>query len=312
MTELPKIMVAICTFRRNDPLRLLLRALQTVAETTAGRARIGVVVVDDNEDHGARTVADEFRNTFELGCLYRHSGRKNISLARNLAVNTASVDSDWVAMIDDDCEPEPTWLCAFLDVIETTDADCVTGAMRLRVPNGSPAWLSEQPFFDDLLFDFEDRMPLQIAATNNSIIRASFLRDRPKIRFDPALGLLGGEDMVFYRTASNAGLRIRFARAAAIWGNEPAERATFAHQLRYRFWLGNTEFITNSYFSDTGRMRLILRGFRRLFSAIARPFGRMAHRKNPQLRYSVASIAGAIGLIGGALGLKKNHPQDED
>jgi glycosyltransferase involved in cell wall biosynthesis len=305
-------MVAICTFRRNDPLRLLLRSLQTVAETTAVRARVGVVVVDDNEDQSARTVVDEFRDSFELRCLYRHSGRKNISLARNLAVNTASMDSDWVAMIDDDCEPEPTWLCAFLDVLEATDADCVTGAMRLRVPLGSPAWLSDQPFFDDLLFDFEDQKSLQIAATNNSIIRSSFLRDNPRIRFDPALGLLGGEDMVFYRTASGAGLRIRFASAAAIWGNEPAERATFAHQLRYRFWLGNTEFVTNSYFGDAGRTRLTLRGFRRLLSAMARPFRRMARGEKPQFRYGVASVAGALGLIGGTLGLKKNHPQDEN
>lgn len=311
MTEPLKIMVAICTYRRNEPLRVLLRALLSVAETTAGRAKVGVVVVDDNNDQRARAVAEEFGNVFELGCLYRHSGRQNISHARNLAVNTASINSDWVAMIDDDCEPEPTWLCAFLDVIEATGADCATGAMRLRVPPGSPAWLSDQPFFDDLLFSFEDHALLQIAATNNSIIRSSFLRDHPEIRFEPALGVLGGEDMVFYRTASNAGLRIRFASAAAVWGNEPSERATFEHQVRYRFWLGNTEFITNSYFGETGRARLFLRGTRRLLVAVARPFGRLASGKKPQFRYSVAATAGAVGLISGTLGLKKHHPQDK-
>ncbi len=311
MNELPKIMVAICTFRRNDPLRVLLRALQAVAETSTGRARIGVVVVDDNEDRRAKTIVDEFAGTFALGCHYRHSGRKNISLARNLAVDTASVESDWVAMIDDDCEPEPTWLCEFLDVIEATAADCATGAMHLRVPAGSPAWLTDQPFFQDVRLDIADRTILQFAATNNSMIRASFLREHPEIRFDPGLGRLGGEDMVFYRTAFNAGLQIRFARSAGVWGNEPADRTTFKHQVRYRFWLGNTEFITNSYFGDTSRSKLFLRGAKRLIVAVGRPFQQLMRGEKPQFRYGVASVAGAIGLISGALGLKNFHPQNK-
>jgi hypothetical protein len=214
-------------------------------------------------------------------------------------------------MIDDDCEPEPAWLCAFLDVIDATDADCVTGAMRLRVPFGSPAWLLEEPFFDDVCLTFADRTLLPFAATNNSVIRSSFLRDHPNIRFEPTLGVLGGEDMVFYRTASKAGLRIRFASAAAIWGNEPVERTTFLHQVCYRFWLGNTEFITNSYFGDSGRTRLFFRGTKRLIRALGRPFGRLVRWQKPQFRYTIASIAGAIGLISGTMGLKKNHPQNE-
>jgi succinoglycan biosynthesis protein ExoM len=311
MTEPPKVMVAICTFQRNDPLRTLLSALRAVAATTAERARIGVVVVDDNADHRARAVVDEFKGAFALGCLYRSSGRKNISLARNMAVDTASVDADWVAMVDDDCEPEPKWLCEFLDVIQATGADCVTGPMHLRVPPGSPAWLSEQPFFEDLRFDISDRQSMNIAATNNSMIRAAFLRDHPDIRFDPDLGRLGGEDMVFYRTAFNAGLQIRFARYAGVWGNEPTDRATFKHQVRYRFWLGNTEFITNAYFGETSRSRLFLRGAKRLIRALGRPLRRLVHGEKPQLRYCFASIAGAAGLMCGTLGLKKHHPEDK-
>lgn len=307
MNELPRIMVAVCTFKRNDPLRTLLSALRTVAATTAERAKIGVVVVDDNLDGRARVVVDEFEGVFDLGCQYRVSGQQNISLARNIAINTASLESNWVAMIDDDCEPEPRWLCEFLDVVEATGADCVSGPMNLRVPPGSPAWLSEQPFFEDVRLDLPDREPLKIAATHNSMIRTAFLRDHPDIRFDPKLGRIGGEDMVFYRTAFEAGLNIRFARLAGVWGNEPPDRATFAHQIRYRFWLGNSEFVTNSYFGDTSRSRLFLRGAKRLVFALGRPLRRVLHGKGPQLRYCIASVASAVGLISGTLGLKTLH-----
>lgn len=306
MSSLPRIVVAICTYKRNEPLRTLLSALVRVAEASAQRARVGVVIVDDNPDGRAREVADEFEGKFALGLQYRTSGKGNISIARNIAVDTACADADWVAMVDDDCEPEPDWLSAYLDVLEATGADCATGAMNLRVPEGSPRWLHDQPFFDDVRFELADGSVMQTAATNNSIIRASFLRDHPQIRFLPELGKLGGEDMVFYRTAHAAGLQIRFAKHAGVWGNEPAERATFKHQLMYRFWLGNSMFVTNSYFGEKGT-RLFLRGGKMAAQGLSRPFLRMLRLKSPQWRYAAASCASGVGLITGVLGYKKDH-----
>ena len=306
MSSLPKIIVAICTYQRNEPLQTLLSALIEVAATCRERAKVGVVVVDDNPDQRARAVVNEFHDAFALGTRYRTSGKGNISIARNIAINTASEDADWVAMVDDDCEPEPTWLCAYLDVLEATGADCATGPMKLRVPPGSPAWLHEQPFFADVRFDYENAAPMSLAATNNSIIRASFLRDRPDIRFRPELGKLGGEDMVFYRTAHAAGLKIHFAERAAVWGNEPPERATFKHQVMYRFWLGNSMFVTNSYFGES-RARLFLRGGKMFAKALLRPITRLSRLSSPQWRYCVASCASGIGLMTGALGFRKEH-----
>lgn len=306
MSSLPKIIVAICTYKRNEPLRTLLSALIKVAETVREQAEVGVVVVDDNPDHRARAVVDEFQGVFALGVRYRTSGKGNISIARNIAINTASEDAEWVAMVDDDCEPEPTWLCAYLDVLEATGADCATGPMNLRVPAGSPAWLHEQPFFDDVRFDYENAAPMNLAATNNSIIRASFLRGHPEIRFKPEFGKLGGEDMVFYRSAHGAGLKIRFAKGAGVWGNEPPDRATFKHQIMYRFWLGNSMFVTNSYFGDS-KARMFLRGGKMFALALVRPICRVLHLSRPQWRYCVASSASGIGLITGVFGFRKEH-----
>ncbi len=303
------VIVAVCTFRRNGPLRTLLNALQHVAATTNGRARVGVVVVDDNPDERARPIVDEFRDAFEMGCEYRSSGKGNISLARNLAVDTASRESDWVAMTDDDCEPEPLWLCHHLDVLDATGADCATGPMLYRPTQSAPKWLIDQPFFEDVELKISDRTTLDSASTNNSIIRSQFLRAHPEIRFEPELGVLGGEDMVFYRTAHRNGLHIRFAAKAFVWGNEPPERCTFRHQVRYRFWLGNTEFVTNRFLGDASRLRLILRALRRVLRSSTGFIRRAAKREPLQVRYTIASLAGASGLLVGGLGLQKRHPE---
>jgi succinoglycan biosynthesis protein ExoM len=306
MIPLPRIIVAICTYKRNDPLRTLLDALVEVAAASRERARVGVVVVDDNPDRRAEAVVADFESAFDCGIRYRASGKANISIARNLAVNTALEDADWVAMVDDDCEPAPDWLNAYLDVLEATGADCATGAMNLRVPDGSPKWMTDQPFFDDIRFDFEDRAPMDLAATNNSIIRAQFLRDHPEIRFEPRYGKLGGEDMVFYRTAHAAGLEIRFAKHAGVWGNEPADRATFKHLVLYRFWLGNSMYVTNAHFG-AGKLRLFLRGGKTSARAMLRPISRLLRGNRPQWRYGVASFATGIGQMAGAAGFRKEH-----
>ena len=166
--------------------------------------------------------------------------------------------------------------------------------------------MTEQPFFEDIRFDFEDRAPMHLAATNNSIIRADFLRQHPEIRFEERYGKLGGEDMVFYRTAHAAGLKIRFSRKAGVWGNEPPDRATFKHLVLYRFWLGNSMYVTNAHFGDS-KLRLLLRGGKMSAKAMLRPMLRLLSAKSPQWRYGLASFGTGLGLMAGAAGFRKEH-----
>lgn len=302
-----KLIVAVCTYNRNEPLRTLLDAVIVAAAEVADRADVGVVVVDDNADGRARPVVDSFEGRFALGIHYRISGKQNISLARNIAIETAAPLGDWIAMTDDDCEPVTNWLRSHLEMQAATGADVVTGPMNLRVPPGSPKWIEEQPFFADQLFGFEDGAWVDTAATNNSMLRASFVREHPEVRFLPELGVVGGEDMVFYRTAKRTGLRIVYSTDAAVWANEPPSRATLKHQFTYRFWLGNTEYVTNRTLGDATPFRLFLRGVNGLRRALLRSPLRVAHGEKPQWRYSAACALRALGLMLGPLGVRLRH-----
>jgi succinoglycan biosynthesis protein ExoM len=306
-TTRPRVVVAVCTYNRNGPLAVLLDAIREIAAGLDGRAEIGVVVVDDNPDRPAEAVVARYEGTFALGAHYRVSGHRNISRARNLAVSTAAELADWVAMTDDDCVPAPEWLSAYLELAERTGADAVTGSCVLRVPEGSPSWLTDEPFLADAQLRHEDGGVMPVAATNNSMLRASWWTDHPHIRFDEQLGVIGGEDMVFYRTAVQAGLHVRFSAAAVVYGMEPASRATLKYQLRSRFWLGNTEFVTNHMVGDAGRARQALRAGNRLRKALQRPIVRLARRERPQLRYCAAGVLWSLGLLCGALGLRLRH-----
>lgn len=303
----PRIAVAVCTYERHGPLAVLLEALVANARRLAGRAAVGVVVVDDSSDGNARGVVERFADRFELGLAYRVSGRQNIALARNLALQTAMGLGDWLALTDDDCEPADDWLEVLLDVQARTGADAVSGILRRRVPAGSPRWLTEEPFLELGLWEgIEDGAEVTSAATHNSLISGRWLQAHPDVRFDPRLGVTGGEDPVFYRTAHAAGLRIRYSRRAVVYENEPPARATLRYQLRTFFWFGNSSYVT-CVRGGVHPARMFLQGGRGIATALLRPVGRLARREPLQLRYGLASVLKGVGMMAGPLGLRVHH-----
>jgi succinoglycan biosynthesis protein ExoM len=302
----PTIAVAICTYNRNEALTTLLEALLRSAAVLGQHGAVGVVVVDDSVDGKARSVVERFKGRFELGIEYRFSGRQNISVARNLAIETGSDRADWVAMIDDDCEPVLEWLQALLQTQQRTGADAVTGTMVRRVPLGSPKWLTDEPFLELGLARSSEGAELSAASTFNSMISSRWLKDHPEIRFQPALGVIGGEDMVFYRSARSVGLRIYYSERGFVYENEPPSRATLAYQLRLFFWHGNSSYVT-SVFQGVLPARVFLHGVNSMRQALWRPITRLARGQRPQLRYCLASVLHAFGKMSGPFGLRVEH-----
>lgn len=309
MTEAQKrksIVVAVCTYKRNDYLEALLRALVICAERIRDRAAIGVVIVDDTAAGEAQSIAGNAASWFELGLQYRISGKQNISLARNLAIETAIDMADWVAMTDDDCEPPAQWLEALLDAQLRSGVAAVTGRLIRRVPAGSPVWLTEEPFLELGQHEPPDGATMEVAATYNSLISADWLRRHTQIRFDPDFGVIGGEDMVFYRAARAAGLEIRFVADASVYENEPPARATLGYQLYAYFWHGNSACLTMLE-HGTNRWRMLVHAGASLMRATARPLQRLGQGKKPQLRFCLAQTLHALGKFAGLCDIRVSH-----
>ena len=300
------IAVAICTFKRNEPLTLLLESLIACAERVRDRAALGVVVVDDTKDEQAHPVAEAFAARFELGLQYRVSGKQNISMARNLAIGTAMEMADWTAMTDDDCEVPAHWLEALLETQARTGADAVTGRMIRRVPKGSPRWITEEPFLELGVEQFADGAEMPSAATFNTMISSSWLKANPDIRFAPAYGVVGGEDMVFFRAARAAGLTIRFSEQGFVYENESAERSTLGYQFYVYFWHGNSAALS-CIESGMSRPRMFVHGAASLVRALGRPVGRLLRGKSPQLRFGLAQVLHAVGKLLGTFGVRIDH-----
>ncbi len=307
LAAVTRIAVYVCTYKRNEPLQRLLVTLQAAADAVAQRADVGVVIVDDNPDGRAKDVVDGFEHHFPLGLHYRHAGSQNISIARNTGLDAASEIGDWVAMTDDDIMVAEDWFLQHLDLQERTGADATTGPLLLQFPADAPSWIHDEPFDRFGLLDFAEGENVPICATGNSMLRASFLIEHSDIRFDPDLGVLGGEDMVFYRAAVGRGLQCYFSTKTAVFEVEPHDRSTLKYQLGRAMWMGNTQYLTNYRSGDATRSRLFLRGGRQVARALLRPVSRLMSREAPQLRFAAAMGYEGIGMMIGVFGVELDH-----
>ncbi|MGH1489347.1 MAG: glycosyltransferase family 2 protein [Acidimicrobiales bacterium] len=302
------VAVYVCTYRRNLPLARMLDSLQVAARLAEPEIELGVVVIDDNADGSARSVVDEAQQSFPLGLHYVFVGAGNISTARNAGLEAAMEIGEWVAMVDDDQIVVPEWLTELVRVQRETEADAITAPVYARFPDDGPSWLNEQPFAE--LWGTpkkEDGASVTDLQTANSMIRSSFLKENPQVRFFDDLGEVGGEDMVFYRGALDAGLKAHYSLNAINWELESSDRATYRYQLRRCLWHGNTEAVTNLRAGRAGRARLLVRAAKRAVGHAARPIGRIRAGEPPQWRYTLAVSLQSVGMVLGVAGVRLSH-----
>ncbi len=286
----------------------MLDSLEVAAKQALPDIELAVIVIDDNPDKAAKVVVDRSTRSFPLGLHYRWVGAGNIATARNAGLEEGMARADWVAMVDDDQVVVPEWLTEIVRIQQETGADGVTAPVYMKFPDDSPKWVQEQPFAE--LWGTpvkEDGSTVTDLQTANSMIRTAFLEQHPDVRFQTDLGEVGGEDMVFYRGALDAGLKAHYSRHAVNWELESPDRATFRYQLRRSLWHGNTEAVTNLRAGRAGKVRLVAWAAKRGLLALSHPIKRLREGKSPELHYTVVYAMQPVGLVLGALGVRLAH-----
>lgn len=177
--------VIIPTCGRLDSLARCLRALPAGAQ---------VIVTDDSRGDAVREMISE---SFP-GVRYLAGPRRGPAANRNHGANTAG--SEWLAFVDDDCEPQPGWIEA-LDAA-AAEADVVEG--RTVAPGAS-----DSPFEEHV----ENESGGVLWSCNLAVRREVFARLGG---FDEDFTEAGGEDMEFAWRVARAGLRVRFAPDALV------------------------------------------------------------------------------------------------
>lgn len=304
-TPPPTVAVCICTFRRPLVLDALLARLGDVVGEVGGLAEVSLVVVDDSPDAEARDVVGRHGDTFDGRVTYVVTAARNISVARNEAMDRGTAIADFVAFIDDDCLPDPRWLRELVSVQRRFGSDIVTGHCRDIAAPGAPSWFLDEPWIAEA-DPGVDGTPLEIGPLKNSLFSSSALRDSG-IRFDEEFGRSGGEDALFFLRANAAGLTHVHAAAAVVEETGPLERITEWYQFRRALWYGNTEARTVLAAGRQGRARLAASSAKRILSGPMRALSRAVRGEPPQWRWSTAIALTGVGRLLGTMDVRLLH-----
>jgi succinoglycan biosynthesis protein ExoM len=298
VTAAGQVIVAVLTYRRPDDLATVLPLLLEQVATVPGPA--GVLVVDNDPDASAQTYVTSLSGPIR----YVHEPNPGIAAARNRALDEAA-DADVLVFIDDDERPVSGWLAALLETRSRTGADAVIGPVESVFTGDLDPWIAAGGFFTRRRL--ATGTAVSVAATNNLLLDLATVRARG-LRFDPGLGLIGGEDTLFTRQLSSNGGRMVWCAEAMVHDLVPADRMRRSWVLKRAFRMGGSASQVELVLAGTGwrravaRARQLLLGFSRLGVGVSRlaigTFSRSPGRRAAGAR----NCARGLGLIVGAFG----------
>jgi len=220
MTVTSSFTIIVPTWRRHESLARCLEALREAPD---------VIVSDDAGDPATRDLVTRCHPTARWTAAPGRGPAAN----RNHGARMAA--GDWLAFIDDDCEPQPAWLTALAQA--SSDADVVEG--RTLAPGAS-----DSPLEDHV----ENLSGGVLWSCNLAVRRAAF---EQLGGFDEDFLEAGGEDMEFAWRVARAGLRVQFAPEALV--HHPPRRIGWSGLWR-RTWMIRWMSL---YRSKTGQSRAL-------------------------------------------------------
>jgi succinoglycan biosynthesis protein ExoM len=313
------VTVCACTYRRAEGLAALLEGLgmQTFAGLT--RPKLSVVIADNEGSEHARQACARFKLSHNIPIEYVHEPRRGISHARNACLARLGDDCDFFAMIDDDEIPHPDWIEQLLLIQQRTGADVVQGRVLPVLPDSAPDWIVQGGYFDWQLTSDEARAAkqqgyadLRRARTNNVLVRHAVVRELG-LRFDPRLGLTGGEDIAFFEAINAAGYRIVYAPLACVREIIPPERTTLEYLWRTWYRVGCNERWKGPHLGkpNASRWRVLWRKWKRtgthaFLLGVALLVGNLLRGRASldHLGEGILLIARGLGRAAGLLGIR--------
>jgi succinoglycan biosynthesis protein ExoM len=220
--------IVIPSYRRPADLA---RAILSVAAQRDVEAAFEILVVDNDPEGSAASVARRMAVESAVPIRYVHEARPGISHARNTGVTEAA--GRYLAFLDDDEVVSEDWLALLLGTIRRFDADAVVGPVLPHFPD-----CAEIDAYRRRVYTRDARLP-----TGSPLLRwniGNSLFDKARCFVDaepflPRLGRTGGEDTVFLRQMTRRGCKMVWCGDAIAWESVPLDRLEPSYLLRRAF-----------------------------------------------------------------------------
>ena len=237
--EKTRVAVCIATYQRPEGLKRLMQGLSRLTFDKSETPDLVVVVVDNDSAGVARAVCEGISADFNWGLKCSVEPRRGIPYVRNKAVALAQEeDVNFIAFIDDDEVPEPSWLDELLHAQEVYGADVTAGPVLPHFIRPVASWMKKSKFFERRRL--ETGRLLTWAATNNVLVRSEVFEEMDTI-FDERFALSGGSDREFFERVYDRGYKMVWADEALVHEWMPTSRLSLSWFLQRNFRFGNVD-----------------------------------------------------------------------
>lgn len=219
--------IVIPSYRRPD---LLARALRACLTQLGVDSPFEIVVIDNDAAGSAEPIVTDMAKIGTVPIRYVLETRPGISHARNTGVAAAA--GRYLVFLDDDEEPEPRWLSAFIETIRQSGADLAVGPVYPQFGADADSY-RRRKYTRDARVATGTVLPRWAGIGNTILLKERcFADDEP---FDPTLGLTGGEDTVFLHRLLSGGRTLVWCAEAAVHETVPADRLDPHYLLKRAF-----------------------------------------------------------------------------
>jgi predicted glycoside hydrolase/deacetylase ChbG (UPF0249 family) len=229
----PHICVCICTYKRPELLKRLLRDID--AQDTGGLFSYSIVVADNDPEGSARTSVEEMQRVLHVPLKYCAEPNRGIARARNTVV--ANAEGDYLALIDDDEFPIKDWLRIMLVTCRQYKVDGVLGPVRRHFDQEPPRWLKKSSLYDRSVNPTGLQVNWKESRTGNVLLKRAVVLNDP-MPFRPEFR--AGEDQDFFRRKIEEGRRFVWSSDAAVHEVIPPPRWSRWYYVRKALLQGAT------------------------------------------------------------------------
>ena len=286
--DVPFFSVVVPTYAR--PGRLA-RCLHAVAALEYPASRVEIVVVDDgSEEEQLRRIRAACR---EVGATLLERDHAGPGAARNAGAAVAR--GDFLAFVDDDCEPEPDWLRRLAARFAVSPHAAIGGRTVNALPDDPYASASQALI--EYLYDYYDDPALAeqrfFASNNLALPRAGFLSIGG---FDEAFTLAAAEDRDLCHRWVHHGNELVYAPDAVVRHSHAMDLAAFCRQ---HFNYGKGAFRYQRARGRRRRDRMRVEPLRFYTDMLGRPFSRrpVAQATGTAALLLVSQAANAAGFV---------------
>jgi GT2 family glycosyltransferase len=288
MTQRSKIIsVIIATFARPQQLE---RCLVALSRLHFDPSQWEVIVVDDGSPGAIDSIIEQFSKQLNLRLLKQTNAGP--AAARNNGA--ARANGEYLAFTDDDCLPEPSWLCSLVARLESAPNSLVGGRIINSLNNDIYATTSQ--LLIDYLYEYyhAGKRSGAFLSSNNLACSAD------------AFGSIGGFDSRFPQAAAeDRDFSTRWAESGKPLLYAPDSIVYHAHALnikrfiRQHFTYGRGAFHYHKLKATRIGQDLRVEPFKFYFNLLSYPFRQADLDKRFQIAVllGISQIANALGFL---------------